>query len=36
MLTIVVLLILVVIVAVIDYLLAARLNDGIGSWARER
>jgi len=36
MLTIVVLLVLVIIVAVIDYLLFSRLNDGVGSWARER
>lgn len=36
MLAIVVLAILVVIVAVIDYLLAGRLSDGIGSWMRGR
>ena len=36
MLTILVLLILVVMTAVVTYLLAAGLSDGIGSWARER
>ncbi len=36
MLPIVVLLLFVVVVAAIDYVLAVRLSDGIGSWARER
>ncbi len=33
---IVILLVLVLIVAVIDYRLARRLSDDIGSWTRER